>query len=259
MIRLLHIFVLTFALLAIGSVGFSQDGGAPPIDGGLPPGIDGGGDGDVDNGIDNGNANNNQGGGGGGGGNAPGDVGELPTEVGEMIDDERSQGFVGPTNSAIESGNTDILGGSPGFVGPTAEVIESTSGGPQVQRDGGTAGRGSALGQVNGFVVSRSNVRARVVPNFSFPTVPTEVVSRDFQQRMSRLPSVQPSASLGIRVEIQGTTALISGVASNQQAIDDLMGQLRMEPGVYRIINDVRIANAANQNGSPSGLSSSSN
>ena len=253
MIRLLHIFVLAFALLAIGSVGFSQDGGAPPIDGGLNPGVDGGGDG-------NGDANNNPGGGGGGGGGGgQGDAAELPTEVGETIEDQRSQGFVGPTNSAIESGNTDILGGSPGFVGPTAEQIESTSGGPEVQRDGGAAGRGSALGQTNGFVVSRSNVRARVVPNFSFPTVPTEVVSRDFQQRMSRLPSVQPSTSLGIRVEIQGTTALISGVVSNQQAIDDLMGQLRMEPGVYRIINDVRITNAANQNGSPSGLSSSNN
>ena len=58
MIRLLHIFVLTFALLAIGSVGFSQDGGVPPIDGGLNPGIDGGGDGGIDNGVDNGNVNN---------------------------------------------------------------------------------------------------------------------------------------------------------------------------------------------------------
>ena len=83
-----------------------------------------------------------------------------------------------------------------------------------------------------------------------------ETVSRGFEQRLRRLPNVREAASGGIQVQVQGTTALISGVAANQQAIDDMMGQLRMEPGVYRIINDVKITNSNNQNGLPAGSSS---
>ena len=254
--RLLQIFVLSFLLLSASAI-FAQDGLDPGtvnggIDGGVP--LDGGdlGDGGGQDGV-------NDGGGGGGGGGGTIDAGELATEVGERLDDERSQGFVGATGSAIESGNTDILGGSPGFIGPTSEVIEAISGAPDVPRQGGAAGQGSAEGQMNGFEVSRSTVRARVVPNFTFNDVPKEVLSQRFEQRLLRIPNVGAAAASGIRVEIQGTTALISGSAPNQRAIDDLLGQLRMEPGVYRIINDVKIANAIDQNGNPAGLSFSNN
>lgn len=252
MIRLLHVFALALTLLAGASVGYSQDlGDLNDLDPNLGGGVDNG------NVVDNGNFGNQ---GGGGGGNLPGDGGDFLEGVGEMIADERAQGFVGPTASAIESGDTGDIGGSPGFIGPTKDRIEATSGGAEIQREGGSAGQGSAAGETNGVFISRSSVRTRVVPNFSFDPIPNAVISRGFEQRLRRLPmDGRGSASQGVRVQIEGTTALISGVAANQQAIDDMLGQLRMEPGVYRIINDVRISGAQNQNESPLGFSSSNN
>ncbi len=170
--------------------------------------------------------------------------------VGETLEDERSQGFVGPSQARIQEQETI-------FIGPTKQRIEEIT--PSVSTgninrsfsgNGGGSPGFTGFGN-NGYSISRSNVRARVRPNFSFRTIPSQVVARGFQQRISKLP-IRNSVS-GVNIRVEGTTATISGVAETQQDLDNVIGQLQLEPGVYRIVNEVQVAT---QKPLPSGLSS---
>lgn len=179
--------------------------------------------------------------------NVGGEVGDFAPPIPEISDDRFINGFIGRTKANIEE---------QGFVGPTQGNLEQVSGsgttggatsgrttGGQTGGFGGFGGFGGA-GATNGFSITRSNVRARVRPNFSYRSIPTEVTATNFQNRIQRLPNLREASPQNISVKIEGTTATLNGSAPNQEAIDNLVGQLRMEPGVYRIVNQVQITSA---------------
>jgi hypothetical protein len=224
----LKIAMFATAVFAVGQLAISQD--IPGGGGDLGTGNNGG---VVNNGgaVNNGGTNTNTGNAG------PTNATELDLgpEIPEIEDFRRQNGFIGKDVSDLENQT---------FVGPTIEGITAISG--EGQNGGGNAGGGFAGGGgvASGlsFTVNRSSVRARVRPNFSYQTVPTAVAQRNFQGRMNRLPNLRSTVAQGINVTLSGTTATLTGTATNQEAIDNMVGQLRMEPGVYRIVNEVEIA-----------------
>lgn len=176
-----------------------------------------------------------------GGTNSDGDfsqVGDFSPEIPEIEDLRNENGFIGRTRERIET---------QGFVGPTREAIQAVSGSSGAGGGGaggnfGRGGFGTAFGGAQqGFTITRSSVRARVRPNFSFPSIPTQVVQDNFQRRIQRLPNLRTTTPQRIKVSMDGTTATLTGTASNQEAVDNMVGQLRMEPGIYRIINQVEL------------------
>lgn len=179
-----------------------------------------------------------------GGTNETGDfstVGDFSPDVPEIEDLRGENGFVGRTRERIEE---------QGFVGPTKELIESVSGASNAGGGGNFGGGGGGFGAAadNGFTVSRSSVRARVRPNFSFPTVSPQTIQEGFQRRVQRLPNLRTGAPMSIQVKVEGTTATLTGRVVDQESIDNMVGQLRMEPGIYRIVNQVELV-PANQIG----------
>ncbi len=175
-----------------------------------------------------------------GGTNETGDfsqVGDFSPDVPEIEDQRSVNGFIGRSREKIEEH---------GFVGPTKDGIESVSGasnGGTGNAAGGRGGGGGAAGGAElGFTVSRSSIRARVRPNFSFPTISSQFIQDNFRRRVQRLPNLRTRSPQNINVTVDGTTATLTGSASNQDVIDNMVGQLRMEPGIYRIVNQVELA-----------------
>ena len=176
------------------------------------------------------------GGGDGGGGVAGfGDQVDISTS-----ENTRNQGFVGPTAPGITTESDN------GFIGAVSEE----SGPPLV--DGASFGGGvndivpptfdAADGETDGFTVVRRSVRARLRTSFSAPVVPNRVVSSRFQNHFSRQPGSQfPGARYSVTVT--NRTAYIRGSVASAADSQRLERQLRLEPGVYRIVNELSVAN----------------
>lgn len=215
-------FVFAFLVLSIQLQGQGVDPGT--VDpGDFNPGT-----------VDNGQITN-------GGTNSDGDfsqVGDFSPEIPEIDDLRNENGFVGRTRDRIET---------QGFVGPTRDGIQSVSGASNTGGGGrnlggtGGGGFGGFGGTQQGFTITRSAIRARVRPNFSFPSIPSQVIQDNFERRIQRLPNLRTPTPQRIKVSMDGTTATLTGSASTQEAIDNMVGQLRMEPGIYRIVNQVEL------------------
>ncbi len=239
------------ACMSLPSIAYGQSGAV----GGVPAigGIDGGGVAApaVDGGavVDGGAAAGGAGGVGGGGGAGATD-GEIqtvdPFQLELNILDRRNQGFVGA--------NAEILN-QQGFVGnagnnsniPLAAESRSSLGGnvnnglgvrqpPQANQGGGVGG------QQNGFTVNRSTMRTRLVPSFQAPRTPGFATQARFESRMRRQPIVNQMPG-NISVQIQDRTATMSGTVSNNAEKQMMMRQLRLEPGIYRIVDETTTGN----------------
>jgi len=223
-------------------------GGGIPVDGGNVGGgfpTDGG-NGDFDNG----------GGLGTGGDNSSNDSGAFGDDAefgqvlgGEDTVDERNQGFVGSTGTRIqENGFIGPPGESTGppladgatFGGGTNDVGTAGGGGGGGNQNRNT-GFGGVTGQVKGFEVFRSNVRANLRPKFSSPQVSNYQIVDRFQSRIRRLPDMNTDGS-GVQISISNRTATIAGYVRSAEESNRIERQLRLEPGVYKIDNQTRIA-----------------
>lgn len=155
------------------------------------------------------------------------------------IEDRRNQGFVGATAEQISA---------QGFVGPPSQTT-----GPALTEDSTIGGNvNSGLGQrnattsnatlqENGFTVQRQGIRSRLVPSFAAPRTPGFVAASRFQARIVRQPVVSQMAQ-GIRVSVSNRTATMTGFAASQAQRDIIKRQLRLEPGVYKIVDQTKIA-----------------
>ncbi len=189
------------------------------------------------------NTGNNLGGGGGGGLQLPDafdltdNLSGLDIEIPEF-EDNRNQGFVGVTSDRIDE--RGFVGGLSQFAGGSSEGSfggGANAGSGRSAAGGGRAGAGRATGGTQlGFEVVRPKyIRAKMRPAFSVPRrAPEQVVNR-FVSHARRLPEPIPTES--IQVEIQDGVATISGSVASAEQAEKIERQLRLEPGVYRIVN----------------------
>ncbi|MFT5304158.1 MAG: hypothetical protein ACI87E_002650 [Mariniblastus sp.] len=173
-------------------------------------------------------------------GEGRGGVGDIGGSIDiETTPDQRNQGFIGQTAEGIQS-----LGfiGRPGEISGPGLSDDATLGGgvnDSIQNNFNIGSNNA--GAQNGFSVTRRNVRARIRPRFYAPQrSPNQVVSQ-FQNRFISQPgSTIAPESYTIRVE--NKTAFLSGAVRNQAESQRLVRQLRLEPGVYKIDNQLQVA-----------------
>ena len=231
---LLYLVICFCAVISFSSIGLAQDlgGGGAGVDGGGGAAVGGGGGGGAGV-VDPSDQNSNV------------TLGDGEIDTGNQVDlefsseNERNQGFVGATT-------TDIAGSEAGFAGAVSEQT-----GPPLT-DGASFGGGvndiaptipgSANGENSSFTVIRKSIRARLRPSFYAPETSGEVVSSRFQSHFSRQPGSQLSGS-GYTVTVTDRTAYIRGRVNTARDSERLERQLRLEPGVYRIVNELSVAN----------------
>lgn len=158
----------------------------------------------------------------------------------ELSENTRNQGFVGATAPGIST-ESDA-----GFVGAVSEqsgpdLVEDASFGGGVNNVAPVVPVLGANGEVNSFSVVRKSIRARLVPNFYAPATPGNQVSTRFQNRLSRQPGSQFSGS-SYSVTVSDRTAYIRGSVNSTADSQRLERQLRLEPGVYQIVNELSVA-----------------
>ena len=196
------------------------------------------------------------GGGGGGGGattsgadGAPVDFDDASSlDLGGSDEDNRNRGFVGATAPGI-SQNTFVGAASQTF-GALAEGASFGGGvndGTTIRvPSGGGGGGGGQGGGAGGFTgassgsVIRSSIRTRLRPAFAAPIVTPQYTEFSFNDNLARQPSAQ--SLLGrYRVSIENRTATVTGVVNSQADADRLIRQLRLQPGVYGIVNELEV------------------
>ena len=141
-----------------------------------------------------------------------------------------------------------------GYVGATAESIGSSSGGMGGGGGGGGGGGfaggggarggfgggGGGAGNSNAVIVTRPNqIRSRVVMSFQPRPVSTVQMSNRFNRRIRTMPRVRATGNAG--VSIQNGTAFIRGTVRSPAEAQAIERQLRLEPGVRRIVNQTQV------------------
>lgn len=172
---------------------------------------------------------------GGGGGASDGTLETVdPFRLEFNIEERRNQGFVGPTAQIMNER---------GFIGTPSEqsalpLAEDRSIGGGVNNGLGVRGapNSSINNQENGFTVQRQNLRARLRPAFAFPQTPNYVVASRFQNRIARQPVVQQMGQ-GVKISIANKTATLTGSVSSDAERQIMIRQLRLEPGIYKIVD----------------------
>ena len=90
------------------------------------------------------------------------------------------------------------------------------------------------------FQVARQSIRTHVIPSFRVPVQSdAQVVSTRFQNRIARLPATRSIG--GINVRMDGRTAVLSGSVGTQAESRRVERMARLEPGVYRIQNQIQV------------------
>ena len=174
-------------------------------------------------------------------------VGELGTAVEfDEFENTRNQGFIGTTAERIQEsgfvGRSELLG-SPladgGSFGGGVNNVDSN----QVNIGGtGAGGRGGFGAATNGVQIIRRSMRSRVRPNFDAPKLSEAQVAGRFERRMDLQPG-DVASSKSYSVSLKNRTATISGSVGSRSDSERLTRQLRLEPGVYKVVNRLKIAN----------------
>lgn len=182
------------------------------------------------------------------------DSGDANLDLSESLDieispDTRNQGFIGATAPGIQE--LGFVGAASDNSGPPLAEGASFGGGVNSSVGGGgggargTAGQGQGFGPAgaeNGFTVIRGNLRTRLRPRYAVPQVAPQEISSRFNNRFYRLPESDEFAGQ-FSISINNRTATISGAVESQEHSDRIVRQLRLEPGVYAIDNQLRISN----------------
>ena len=224
-----------------------------PID--IDPDIGGGGGGGVvtdDGGII----------GGSGGATLNGNGGDIEDaaglDFGGQEEDNRNAGFTGATSERVTARN--FVGATSPSSGGLAENasfgggvnagnVSSVPGGGGAGGGGGGGAAGNAnagLGGAGGFTgtagggVVRSSIRTRLRPVFASPVIPPQITEFNFNDNLARQPTAQ-SLIGRYQVSIQNRKATVTGVVNSQADADRLIRQLRLQPGVYGVINQLQV------------------
>jgi hypothetical protein len=160
-------------------------------------------------------------------------VPEIP-----QFENERFQPFVGRSLQRFE------LQGIRAHPRSNIEVPGSSGsgggGGGRVAGGGrGQTTRGLQPGASNAII--RRSLRTRVVPQIVIRSpVSTQQVSSRFQQRITQSRLLEDPAS-GVQVRVEGKTAYLSGVVTSPVDRERIERMARLEPGIYRIDNQILV------------------
>ena len=170
-------------------------------------------------------------------------------DLGSSGIDNRNQGFVGATAPGISenifvgaASQTfgDLADGASfggGVNDRSTNSIPSGAGGGNA--GAGRGGAGGFTGTSSGSVI-RSSLRTRLRPAFAAPVVPPQVTEFNFNDNLARQPSAQ--SLLGrYQVSIENKTATVVGVVNSQADADRLIRQLKLQPGIYGIVNQLQV------------------
>ena len=221
-----------------GGGGGDTGGGSQVVDPGVPPSTGQGGNA--------GNAGSNVAGAGEG-------VGELGNTVqldpfnDDTFDDNRNQGFVGVSAQAIDQrgfiGRPGELTGPPLAEGALGQGGINNQSNSTVNIGSTGGGRGAGFGAVtNGVTITRRNMRSNVTPSFYAPQRTDQQVSSRFNNRFVLQPGSQPESG-SYSLTIQQRTAFLTGSVNTSAESDRLVRQLRLEPGVDKIVNQLKVLN----------------
>ena len=167
-----------------------------------------------------------------------------------FLDDTRNQGFIGATAPGIQE--RGFVGAASDNSGPALAEgatfgggVNDTVGGGGGGGARGNAGQGQGFGAAqdqNGFTVIRRSLRAQLRPRYDVKRVAPDVISSRFNNRFYRLPESDQFAGK-FSISIENRTATIDGAVRSQEESDRIVRQLRLEPGVYKINNQLQVLN----------------
>lgn len=170
------------------------------------------------------------------------------------FEDTRNQGFVGATGTRMNErgfvgapsafmgtpgdfgGSVNSQGGSGGNTG--GQRGQTGFGGPQSGFGSTPLGQGAGL--QNGFVVQRGGLRGAVRPSFRSPVVSDDRLTDQFSTSFSQLPQSQMFDGQ-YQVVVNNKTATVTGWVNSKAESDHLIAQLRFQPGIYEIENNLEI------------------
>jgi hypothetical protein len=125
------------------------------------------------------------------------------------------------------------------FGGGVNDSVNSqfTGGSTANARGGQQAGFGAAE---NGVTVIRKSIRARLRPSFSAPRPTGQQVATRFNDHFYRQPTSQDVAG-EYTINVQDRTAFLDGKINSRNDMERLVRQLRLEPGVYKVVNRLQV------------------
>ena len=188
-----------------------------------------------------------------------GEIGDTPNVEIDVSDDVRNQGFVGPTAGTIQNGRTteqaSAFERNAGFIGSASDSSgpplsdggtfggdgTNSSGGSFSGGGGAARGGGGFTGAQSGVNIVRQSLRARLAPTFYAPKIPPTQITNRFNNRLMRQPG-GTMVGTGYSIQVVDRTAYINGTVPNNQESERLVRQLRLEPGIYKIVNQLQIA-----------------
>jgi len=65
-----------------------------------------------------------------------------------------------------------------------------------------------------------------------------EVATR-FTSRLDRIPAIRLEGAANISISVENGTATVSGIPATQEQADRIVRQLNLEPGIYRVQNNL--------------------
>ena len=144
---------------------------------------------------------------------------------------DRGTGFVGG-----DSSDTFNLRNGPTSGASTGASARGTSG---MGGRGGTGGRGGQTGLNNNNTrnTGRTALRIPFRLGFEMPRVPAPVLRATVQRRITKLPGLQ--AANKVVVVIEKDTAVLQGTVTNSDQGDLIAGLMLLEPGVYKVRNEL--------------------
>lgn len=177
-------------------------------------------------------------------------LGEITTFNIEQSEDTRNQGFVGATaadviefypGAATEGTGSPLVDGQD-FGGGVNDAVNSPFGG------GAGGGGRQGLGGVtdNGVTITRRSIRARLRPQFYAPRRSGDQVLDQFNRHFYRQPTAR-NVTGQFAIKIENRTAFLNGTIQSKQDMDKLVRQLRLQPGVYKIVNNLKVSPQSSQ------------
>ncbi len=163
---------------------------------------------------------------------------QEPPQIADIeVTDLRQQEFVGRRYNnyfhAYSQFNDSGIGGNTG-----ANRQFGNTG--QQQQPGGNIFGGANANNI-GFVTRRS-IRTRMRPSFSAPTVPISTRVSNFSDRLSRTTSLR-GMTQNVKYVLEGRTGRLTGTVKSEEQKKLLERQVRLEPGVYKVVNELRVVN----------------
>jgi hypothetical protein len=159
----------------------------------------------------------------------PSDTSGPPLAEGATFGGGVNNGQGGSFSSTSRSGGFGAggLGGGRGGIG----------------RLGGNLGGGQfGTGSQNFFQVQRSGLRGAITPSFETAQVTNEQLVNNFNVSFSRLPQSQ-SFEGQYQVSVKDKRATVTGWVETQADANRLIAQLRFQPGIYSVDNQLEVRN----------------